>query len=176
MKARLELDRLIEAERQAAPPSRSVEQGWQRLSETLATGGSVPLPVAIDGPLRLQAAGLASKSVAILAIVGAGAVGGGWVAASALGGDEPAELAPAAPTAERAEQTSRPGSAPTAVEQESSAHGLAVPSATQQTGSARTGVSRRNGEALPLGSAASSLDSGQGFAACSLASGRRFAC
>jgi hypothetical protein len=164
MKERLELDRLIEAERQAAPPSTSVEQGWQRLSETLATGASVPLPVPLDGPLRLQAAGLATKSVAIMAIVGAGAVGvGGWVAASALSTDEPAELGRAAPAAERAEQTSRLGPAPAAIEQESSSEGPAAPSAEQQADSSRTGISRRNGEALPLGSAASSLDSGQGF-------------
>jgi hypothetical protein len=105
MKEGLELERLIEAEQEAAPSAERVSQGWQRLSDTVAAGAPAPLPVPVDGPLALKAAGLTAKGMTVLALVGATTLGGGgWLAASMLHDDSPPEPRPAAATEPAAAQ------------------------------------------------------------------------
>jgi len=87
MKPLLELDQLIEAERQIGPPANRAQQGWQRLNESLAGNGAAPASVPADGPLRLAGAGLTKKAAVLLAVVGAGAVGvAGYLGVRGAGG------------------------------------------------------------------------------------------
>ena len=168
MRERLELEQLIEAEQELEPPAGCAEQGWQRLSETLASGAPAPMPVPVDGPLALKAAGLASKPVAILAIVGAAAVGaGGWIAASALGTDTQPERAA------ELEQGASPAERPAAVPPEATLDSAETDEAPQpatpnRDRSAQSSSRVSSGAAKPagasaLGSSSSPADDGRGF-------------
>jgi len=71
-----ELDKLIEAERQAQPESAAVQRGWERLDAAVA-GGLPPAPtVEATGVLKLGGATSLGKLIGVCAIGGTVAVGG----------------------------------------------------------------------------------------------------